>query len=57
MKKIKIEFKTENAIFEYPIIETKLILEKLIKFIINNGLQDKIIMDSNGNTIGKLTIK
>ena len=54
---MKIEFSTGNAAFdEYRDYEVKRILEKIIEQV-ENGYEDGVIMDINGNKIGEWTMK
>lgn len=50
---MKIEFSTGNAAFdEYGTYEVERILEKIIRQV-ENGYEDGVIMDINGNKIGE----
>lgn len=50
---MKIEFSTGNAAFdEYGDYEVKRILAKIIEQV-ENGYEDGVIMDINGNKIGE----
>lgn len=50
---MKIKFSTSNAAFEeYGTYEIKRILEKIIRQV-ENGHEDGVIMDINGNKVGE----
>jgi hypothetical protein len=53
--KVSIEFNTDNAAFDFPESEIGCILRQLADRIERKALFSAI-RDSNGNTVGKLTI-
>lgn len=55
MKKVTIEINTTNAAFEddYELVRILLQLANNAK----EGLSDKNILDSNGNKVGKVSVK
>ena len=58
-EKITIEFETGNAAFEdSPTEEIALILERLAKKFRSDGdLDGNPVQDTNGNTVGRVTIR
>ena len=58
MKKVTIVINTINAAFEYDVYEIRKILSDLSGRIGRDGeITNQSILDSNGNTVGKLTVR